>query len=141
MEKPSRSNKLRITLLVFSTLGIAVAGYLTYHHYAGTPTSCFVHGGCQAVQTSKWSKFLGVPVSVIGLVGYVSIALSLLWRGERGRLFNCVLCWSGLAFSLYLTYHELFSVQKICQWCVGSQAIILTLTILSSWRFLSERYN
>ena len=136
-----RSNTLRKAVFAFGLLGICVATYLTYHHYSGTPTSCLVSGGCEAVQTSQWSKFLGIPVALIGLGGYIGIIASLLVQGENGRLLTCLLCWVGLAFSLYLTYHELFSVQRICQWCVGSQIIILLLAGLSSWRLVSDRYH
>lgn len=137
-EKPGmgRSKKIMIGL---ASLGILVAAYLVYHHYSGTPTACLVSGGCQAVQNSQWSKLFGIPVALIGLVGYILILASLWLRGEWGRIISCALCFGGAAFSLYLTYHELFSVKQICQWCVSSQLIILALAVCSSIRLLSGR--
>ena len=42
----------------------------------------------------------------------------------------------GFGFSLYLTYRELFTLHKICEWCVSSAVIMTVLTCLSVWRFL-----
>ncbi len=70
---------LRITMIVLTTLGLAVASYLTYIHYAGIKPLCGTNGGgCEIVQTSIYSKLAGVPVALIGLIGYVVIMGSLL---------------------------------------------------------------
>jgi uncharacterized membrane protein len=37
---------------------------------------------------------------------------------------------------MYLTYRELFTLHKICEWCVGSAVIITIIMCLSVWRFL-----
>ena len=42
----------------------------------------------------------------------------------------------GFGFSLYLTYRELFTLHKICEWCVASAVIMTVLACLSVWRFL-----
>ena len=42
----------------------------------------------------------------------------------------------GFAFTVYLTYLELFVIKAICRWCVGS-AVIITLIFfvaLLDWR-------
>ena len=38
---------------------------------------------------------------------------------------------SGVLFTIYLTYLELFVIHAICRWCVGSAAIILSILILA----------
>jgi uncharacterized membrane protein len=47
-----------------------------------------------------------------------------------------VLCLGGLGFSAYLTYRELFTLHKICEWCVSSAVLIAVITCLAVWRFL-----
>jgi uncharacterized membrane protein len=129
---------LRITLIVMAVLGVGLAAYLTYIHYAGIKPLCGVNGGsCEIVQTSKYSHLLGVPVATIGLVGYVLILGSLLApEAERWRFVTAVLILGGFGFSLYLTYREVFTLEKICEYCVSS-AILLTLMLpLSLWRYL-----
>jgi uncharacterized membrane protein len=129
---------LRITLTVMSVLGVGLATYLTYIHYAGIKPLCGVNGGsCEIVQTSRYSHLLGVPVALIGLIGYVLILGSLLApEEERWRFVTAALILGGFGFSVYLTYREVFTLEKICEYCVSS-AILLTLMLpLSLWRFL-----
>ncbi|HKR98306.1 MAG TPA: vitamin K epoxide reductase family protein [Candidatus Dormibacteraeota bacterium] len=129
---------LRIAIAVFAVLGLAIAGYLTYIHYAELNPVC-VGGGqaCEKVQSSSASKLAGIPVAVLGLVGYAGILLSAGIRGEAGRLLGALLAISGLAFSLYLTYQELFVIHAVCQWCVASAVIMAILSVLTAMRVLA----
>jgi uncharacterized membrane protein len=129
---------LRITLLVLAVIGLAVASYLTYIHYAGIKPLCGTNGGgCEIVQTSVYSKLAGVPVALIGLLGYIAIVISLLVpEDENSRLATMAFTLVGFGFSAYLTYRELFSIHHICEYCVSSAVIVTILMCLSVWRFL-----
>jgi uncharacterized membrane protein len=129
---------LRITLLVLAVIGLAVASYLTYIHYAGIKPLCGTNGGgCEIVQTSVYSKLAGVPVALIGLLGYIAIVISLLVpEDENSRLATMAFTIVGFGFSAYLTYRELFSIHHICEYCVSSAVIVTILMCLSVWRFL-----
>jgi uncharacterized membrane protein len=129
---------LRITMLVLTALGLAVASYLTYIHYAGIKPLCGRNGGgCEIVQTSEYSKLAGVPVALIGLLGYIAIVISLLVpEDENSRLATMAFTIVGFGFSAYLTYRELFSIHHICEYCVSSAVIVTILMCLSVWRFL-----
>jgi uncharacterized membrane protein len=125
-------------MVALATIGLGVAGYLTYVHYSGALPLCGKNGGsCLTVQTSAWSKLAGIPVPVLGLVGYVSILVSLLIpQSETTRLATMGFAVIGFAFSAYLTYRELFSIHAICEWCVSSAVIMTILMCLSIWQFL-----
>jgi uncharacterized membrane protein len=129
---------LRTTMIVLATIGLGVASYLTYIHYAGIKPLCGTNGGgCEIVQTSEYSKLAGVPVATIGLIGYVLILGSLLApESETSRFATVAFTLVGFGFSLYLTYRELFSIHHICEWCVSSAVIVTILMCLSVWRFL-----
>jgi uncharacterized membrane protein len=129
---------LRKTLIVLTVIGIGVAGYLTYVHYSGVTPPCSIKGNpCSQVQKSRYSELAGVPVALIGLIGYVLILGSLLApEGERARFAATALTLGGFGFSAYLTYRELFTLHKICEWCVASAVIVTVLMCLSIWRFL-----
>jgi uncharacterized membrane protein len=75
-------------MTVLTVLGIGLASYLTYIHYAGIKPLCGTNGGgCEIVQTSQYSKLAGVPVALIGLLGYIAILGSLLApKSETSRL-------------------------------------------------------
>ena len=129
---------LRITLIVLTVIGIALASYLTYIHYAHVKPLCGREGGsCLKVQTSQYSKLAGVPVALIGLLGYIAILGTLLAPDEeRWRFATVALTLGGFGFSAYLTYREVFSLEAICEYCVGSAILMTILLALSSWRFL-----
>src|SRR5438309_11315413 len=96
------------TMVVLTVIGLGVATYLTYIHYAGIKPLCGKGGGsCEIVQTSEYSKLAGVPVALIGLIGYVVILGSLLAReNETTRFATVGFTVVGFGFSVYLTYRE-----------------------------------
>ncbi len=127
---------LRRAMLVLTLVGIGIASYLTYVHYKGLSPICALNQGCEKVQSSRYAKVAGVPVPLIGLIGYLAILGSLLVRGELARLATAVMTIGGFAFSVYLTSLELFQIHAICQWCVGSAIVMTSLAVLATIRVL-----
>lgn len=131
-----RDRLLHRALILLALVGIAIAGYLTYVHARGFDPAC-TFGGCERVQNSQWARLAGVPVPYIGLFGYVSILVGLLVRGELARLAVAAMTYIGFAFSMYLTYREIFDIRAICQWCVASAVTMTLLAILATIRVLT----
>ena len=132
--RPDRT--LHGTLVVLALVGIGIASYLTYVHYRGLSPICAINEGCEKVQSSRYAKVAGVPVPLIGLVGYVAIFASLFVRGEWARLATAGMALGGFAFSVYLTSLELFEIHAICQWCVGSAIVMTAIAVLATIRAL-----
>jgi uncharacterized membrane protein len=132
------SRTLRIVSIVIAVVGLGWASYLTYVHYSGAAPVCSIKGNpCSQVQKSVYSELAGVPVALIGAIGYLLILCSLLAReGERARFVTMGLTLGGFGFSAYLTYREVFTLHKICEDCVASAVIMTILMCLSVWRFL-----
>ena len=129
--------KLVIAIAAIALIGVAVAGYLVYIHYAGIKPICAAgSGGCEKVQTSDYAKLAGIPVADLGLAGYIAILASLFVRGDLGRLAGAAIALSGFGFSIYLTYREIFTIKAICQWCVGSAVLMTLLAILTTVRLI-----
>ena len=126
--------RLAVAIAATCMLGIAIAGYLTYVHYAGIKVLCLASGGCETVQSSRYAKLDGIPVALLGLGGYISLLASLAIRGEAGRLGGFALAFTGFGFSAYLTYRELFTIHAICQWCVASAVLMSALAALTLTR-------
>jgi uncharacterized membrane protein len=127
---------LRTAGLVLAVLGLGVAGYLVYVHYADVDPVCNIAHGCHKVQTSDYAKLAGVPVALLGLFGYIIILASLLVGGEAARMTGALTALVGFGFSMYLTYRELFTIDAICQWCVLSAILMTGLAIVCTWRLL-----
>jgi uncharacterized membrane protein len=128
--------RLRLLALVLAVVGLGVAAYLTYVHYEGIKPVCGLGGDCEKVQTSEWADLAGIPVAVLGLIGYAVILVSLIIDGEEGRIAAAVLSLAGCGFSAYLTYRELFSIDAICPWCVSSAVILTLLAIVTTARLM-----
>jgi uncharacterized membrane protein len=128
---------LRIVMIVLAIVGLGVASYLTYVHFAGIKPACTAGESCTKVQTSVYSKLAGVPVALMGLIGYIAILGSLLApENETSRFATLAFTVAGFGFSAYLTYRELFSIHAICEWCASSAVIMTILMLLAVWRFL-----
>lgn len=120
-----------------AVLGVLIAAYLTYVHYAGIDPVCTGGGGCEKVQASQWSELVGIPVALLGLLGYLGILAALLaWPGEGGRLAVLVAAWLGLAFTAYLQYRAVVTVEATCVWCLASAAVMALITVVVTIRFV-----
>jgi uncharacterized membrane protein len=118
-------------------IGLGVAGYLTWVHYAGLDPVCVGGGGgCERVQSSSYADVAGIPVALLGLIGYVLIGVSLFFTDERARLAGAALALVGFGFSVYLTYLELNVIDAICQWCVASAVTMTALAAVMTARVL-----
>ncbi len=128
-------------MLVVVTLGLFVAAYTTYEHYHGFRGLLCIggtggHSSCETVQSSQWSELAGIPVAVLGLVGYLTILATLFIAGELSRALGFLVALIGFGFSLYLTYREAFSIHAYCEWCLTSAACMTVLAVLTGIRFL-----
>jgi uncharacterized membrane protein len=118
--------------------GIFISLYLTLYKIGVIgELSCSI-GSCETVNTSKWSRFLGLPVAAWGLLFYLDVFLIALvgtmQRFEFEPAISLVLVGEaavGVLFSAWLTYLELGVIHAICIWCVTS-AVIVTLILLTS---------
>lgn len=127
--------RLWIAVIVVALIGLGIAIYLTVVHYSGIKVACATGGTCEQVQTSVYSKLAGIPVPVLGLLGYVGILLSTIAiRGDLGRIAGFGLALIGFLFSAYLTYREIFTLKAICEWCVGSATCMTVLLVLTAIR-------
>lgn len=132
-----RDRRLAVAVGAVAAVGAAVAGYLVYVHYAGIEPICAAgSGGCHKVQNSAYAELAGIPVALLGLLGYLAVLATLLVRGELGRVAACTLALVGFGFSLYLTYREVFTIEAICQWCVGSAVLMTLLAALTTVRLI-----
>lgn len=125
-------------MLVLSVLGIALATYLTIVHYAGLKPACTAGQSCIKVQTSQWSELAGIPVALLGLIGYIGIFATLIAPDrEESRLATLGLTLIGFAFSGYLTYREGHSIHYYCEECLTSAAFMTLLFIGAAYRYVT----
>ena len=115
-------------VLLLSGFGAAVAAYLTWVRYSGAEAICTGGGACEAVSNSAFADIFGVPIALPGLGLYLLLLLTGAWwlraasapgggdvaaRLSDARLATFGLALTGVAFSAYLTYLELFVIYAI----------------------------
>jgi uncharacterized membrane protein len=126
----------RAAAIAVTVAGLAISIYLTVVHYTGGEPVCAIAEGCATVQKSSYAEFLGVPVALLGLLGYAAILGSLIKDTEATRSLTALLAISGLAFSAWLTYVEIWELEAICIWCVASAICMALLAGLATTRLL-----
>ena len=117
--------------------GIAVSSLSLQHHYATSKTAYCEIGetfNCDIVNRSEYSSILGIPVALIGMLGYAAIAGMATMYRERRETPTMLLsaATAGLAFALYLTYIEARVLGVWCILCLTSLALIATTAVLSA---------
>jgi uncharacterized membrane protein len=124
--------------VVLSGLGILVSGYLVTKRFTGGSLACTRWAQCDVVNNSVYSQIYGVPISVIGVAGYLvllALAIAALWTEGRTQrrilLLGFVLSLGGVGFSAYLTYLEIYVIEALCTWCVASAVIITLMAIVA----------
>lgn len=129
--------KLRAAAVVVAVIGLGIATYLTIVHYAGGSPVCAIAHGCETVQKSDYSKLAGVPVALLGMIGYVGILAALIRDEESSRIAAAFFSILGFGFSAWLTYTEIALIDAICIWCVGSAICMTILAALTVSRVLT----
>ncbi len=133
----SCARRILLAISVLALAGAVVSSVSLYHHY-GTSKSAYCDFGesfnCDMVNRSTYSVMLGIPVALIGTVGYVALlALATLYRTKAETpAMLLIASLAGLGFALYLTYIEGFVLAAWCILCLSSLGLILSITVLSS---------
>ncbi len=134
---PSFARRILLLIAVLAMGGALVSSVSLYHHYGTSKTSYCDIGenfNCDIVNRSTYSTVAGIPVALIGIIGYLALlVLATLYRSEAGTppmlgIGSLV----GLGLALYLTYIERFVLAVWCILCLSSLALIVTIAGLSS---------
>ena len=128
----SRRHALPIPVALL--VGLGISGYTAYTSLADVLPMCGPIGSCDVVQHSEYAKLFGVPMGVLGVLGYAailvtwSVARRLSPRGGGWRWLPWTIALLAVLFSLRLTALEPFVIGATCLWCLGS-AVTITLVL------------
>lgn len=128
-------------IMALSLLGLLDSGYLTAHKLFGTPLKCGVVGGCEIVSQSPYSMVFGIPLSLIGMVFYLTMFFGALVYREFGleKTLKAVSILSivSILTSAWLVGVQIFIIQAICIYCMISAGISLILVNLGAHSLLT----
>ncbi|MDH4225520.1 MAG: vitamin K epoxide reductase family protein [Deltaproteobacteria bacterium] len=129
-KSPVAKPGIDLPLVGLSLAGAVLAGYITFTKIGGSSLAfCDAGSSCDLVQSSRWGAFLGLPISLWGMVLYGAMAW-VGWRMKPGPT-RWKLHWAGatlgLAYSLYLTSISVWEIQAACFYCLGSLGLMAAL--------------
>jgi vitamin-K-epoxide reductase (warfarin-sensitive) len=120
---------MRWILVLLCVVGIIAASLALREHYREDASPCSINErwDCGIVNHSPYAVFLGIPVAVIGIVGYFLLGVLAFRKAYRLMLLAAL---PGLAFSLYLAHIEASVLGVWCIYCAISLGVISLLTLL-----------
>lgn len=135
--RSSRKQHLYTIITVLAAAGVLLSSVSLYHHFSRSKTSfCDLSQSfnCDLVNRSQYSTFHGLPVALIGIVGYLLIlALATVYRPKAETPIMIVAASiGGTGFALYLTYLEGYVIHAWCILCLSSLMDIILIAVLSA---------
>ena len=128
----------RMAVAAIALVGLFVALYLTLYKVGVIGQLQCAVGSCETVNTSKYSRFLGLPVAAWGLLFYLDVfAIALIGTfahfEDEPAFAGIIVAESaiGVLFSAWLIYLELAVIHAICIWCVTSAVIVTAILLVS----------
>lgn len=130
----------KLIAMLLGILGFGLSLYIHHKKSGREKMVCYIGQDCDAVVHSEYSRFLGVPVEILGMAYYAATALATLAFLVRPELATIPAVFWALAptaaaflFSLYLTFIQGFVLREWCEWCLvsaGLSAAIFALSLL-----------
>lgn len=128
---------------IVALIGFADAAFLTVEHYRGVIPPCTT-AGCDTVLTSAYSSVAGIPVSLLGALYYLLVAVgsfiyleSRMSKGSAGPRQLSILTWIffatilGFIASIYFVLLQAYVIHSWCQYCIGSAVTSTVLFIMA----------
>ena len=129
--QPARAQKQRAApdwpLLILAGIGLVVTGLLLWSTLTVTTLPyCKEGSGCDVVQNSRWSSFLGVPLVLWGIATYAAIGLSAVVPATptARRRWSSLLVSAGFGISVYLTVISVTVIEATCIYCLVSLVVM-----------------
>jgi uncharacterized membrane protein len=120
---------MRWVLILLAIAGIAASSLALREHYRTDPSPCSINEkwDCGIVNHSPYAMLFGIPVAVIGIAGYLLLAVLAFKKAYRVMLIAAL---GGLGFALHLTHIESAVLGVWCIYCAISLAVISLLSLL-----------
>ena len=131
-------------LLILTVVGLLVSVYMTIYKLTDNNAMCLGSGDCSTVNASRYAEVNGIPVALIGVLGYAAILALLIFEGrpgflqQNGSLLVFGLALTGFLFTAWLIYVEVALIKALCPFCITSQIAMTLIFILATIRLLRQ---
>ena len=137
-------NRLRQVTIGLTVIGLLVANYMTIYKITNNESMCIGSGGCSIVNASSYSEVNGIPVALVGVIGYLAILASFYLEGkpgffqDNGLMIQFALTLLGFLFTVWLIYVEVALLKAYCPFCITSQISMTIIFILTVIRLVKQ---
>jgi len=136
--------RLRQITVALAILGLLVSIYMTIYKITSNDNMCLGSGDCSTVNASRYAEINGIPVALIGVLGYAAI-IGIHWLDRKNDFFEANgsmilfgISLLGFLFTLWLIYVEIALIKALCPFCVTSQITMTIIFILSIIRVVRQ---
>lgn len=113
--------------------GLAASAMLVVNYVRPASVFCVEGGGCDSLKHTVFAMPLGVPLPLVGLVGFAAIGAWSLVAGRRARLVQLVLsAGAGLVGVMLVVLQVLLG--HLCPYCLVADLSALLLLVVSALR-------
>lgn len=96
------------------------------------------------MNASRYAEVNGIPVAVIGVLGYAAILTSLFLERrhafftQNSTLLVFGMSLTGFLFTVWLVYVEIALIKALCPFCITSQIAMALIFILAIVRLIRQ---
>lgn len=138
------TNRFTQITVALTIIGLLVSIYMTIYKVTSNDNMCVGSKDCSVVNASKYSEVNGIPVAVVGAIGYAAL-LGILWLERKPGFFkdNGSMIFFGISligffFTIWLIYVEIALLKAYCPFCITSQITMTVIFILSVVRVVRQ---
>jgi uncharacterized membrane protein len=128
----------KIFVALFASAGFMLALYIHRTKKNAAPLVCPLEGNCEQVVHSDYSKLIGIPVELLGLLYYAIIVILYFCFAFFPIILPAFASYAVLGltitaflFSVYLTAIQALVLKQWCTWCLFSAGICTIIFILA----------
>ena len=131
---------MRYIILILAIAGVVISTLALRLHYSTGTAPCDIneHWDCGIVNHSSFSVIGKVPVSAIGIAGYLLLGCFSL---ARWRFATFLGAFAGFLFAFRLSMIEEYGLGVWCLYCAISQTIIAGILLLAIGWFAAEYFS
>jgi vitamin-K-epoxide reductase (warfarin-sensitive) len=120
---------MRWVLIVLAVVGIVASSLALREHYNTGVSPCRINErwDCGTVNHSPYAMLYGVPVAVIGIAGYLLLAVL---AARKAYAWMLPLVIVALVFAIHLADIEAFVLGAWCIYCAISLGVITLMTLI-----------
>ena len=123
-------------VIILALSGFSLSYYIHQTKKKQAPLVCPLDGSCDEVMQSKYSVFLGIPLTLLGMIyygvttlHYFGLFVSFIPYTPLVSFMLSMVSFGAFLFSLYLTSVQGFVLHKWCTWCLFSASFSTLIAI------------